>query len=52
MVVATVSEALRRILWEAFDADTVMRPSVGSESAVVFSNPTETAQDSANLLSL
>jgi hypothetical protein len=52
MVVAAVSEALQRILWDAFDADTIIRPSVGSESAVVFSNPTKTARDSANRLSL
>ena len=52
MVVAAVSEALRRILWEEFDADNVIRPIVGSESAIVFKNPTETAQDPANRLSL
>jgi hypothetical protein len=52
MMVAAESDELRRILWEAFDAATVMRPIVGSESAVVFSNPTETARDSANRLSL
>jgi hypothetical protein len=52
MVVAAVSEALRRILWEAFDTDAVIRPIVGSESAIVFKNPTETHRDSANRLSL
>ncbi len=52
MVVASVSEAMRRILWEAFNADDVIRPIVGSEQAIVFTNPTETARDSANRLSL
>lgn len=52
MVVASVSEALRGILWEAVDGDAVIRPIVGSESAIVFTNPTETARDSANRLSL
>jgi hypothetical protein len=52
MVLAAVSEALRQILWEAFDADAVIRPIVGSESAIVFKNPTETTQDSGNRLSL
>jgi hypothetical protein len=52
MVLAAVSEALRQILWESFDADPVIRPIVGSESAIVFRNPTETARDSANRLSL
>src|SRR5687768_1169162 len=52
MVIAAVSEALRRILWEEFNTDAVIRPVVGSESAIVFRNPTETARDSANRLSL
>jgi hypothetical protein len=52
MVLAAASEALRRILWESFDADPVIRPIVGSESAIVFTNPTQTARDSANRLSL
>jgi hypothetical protein len=52
MVVAAVSQALRQILWEAFDADAVIRPIVVSESAIVFTNPTETARDSSNRLSL
>jgi hypothetical protein len=52
MVVAAVSEGLRRLLWSEFDADGVVRPLVGSETAIVFRNPTETARDSANRLSL
>jgi hypothetical protein len=51
-VLAAVSEALRSILWEAYDADNVVRPIVGSEQAIVFRNPTQTAQDQANRLSL
>jgi len=51
-VVAAVSEALRRILWEEFEKDGVIQPIVGSELAIVFRNPTETARDSANRLSL
>jgi hypothetical protein len=52
MVLAAVSDGLRQILWEAFDADPVIRPIVGSESAIIFANPTETARDSGNRLSL
>ena len=52
MVVSNVSGALRQILWQAIDAEPVVRPLVGSESAIVFTNPTQTAQDSANRLSL
>lgn len=47
-----VSKALRQILWDKFNADGVVRPIVGSEAAIVFSNPTETARDSGNRLSL
>jgi hypothetical protein len=52
IVISSVSEALRQILWEAIDADPAVRPVVGSESAIVFKNPTETARDSSNRLSL
>ncbi len=51
-VVAAVSEALRQILWEDFEQDPVIQRIVGSEAAIVFKNPTETARDSANRLSL
>ncbi len=51
-VLAAVSDALRSILWQAFAADAVLRPTVGSEQAIVFSNPTETARDSSNRLSI
>lgn len=52
LVLDAVSKALRRILWDAFSADAVIQPIVGSEAAIVFSNPTETARDSSNRLSL
>jgi hypothetical protein len=52
MVLSRVSEALRRLLWTAFDGDAVIQPIVGSEAAIVFANPTETARDSANRLSI
>jgi hypothetical protein len=51
-VLAAVSAALRQILWQSYDGDDVVRPIVGSESAVVFTNPTETARDSSFRLSL
>ena len=51
-VIAAVSSALRRLLWEQFDADPVVRDIVGSEMAIVFDNPTDTAADTANRLSL
>ena len=52
LVLDAVSKALRQILWGAFNADGVIRPIVGSEAAIVFGNPTETARDSGNRLSL
>jgi hypothetical protein len=51
-VVAQVSEALRRILWTAFSGDATTLQIVGAETAIVLRNPTETARDSANRLSL
>lgn len=51
-VIAAVSRALRRLLWEQFDEDPVVRDIVGSEMAIVFDNPTDTATDTANRLSL
>jgi hypothetical protein len=52
LVISAVSEALRRVLWSEFQTDAVIRPIVGSEAAIVFRNPTETARDAANRLSL
>jgi hypothetical protein len=51
-VIRSVSGALRRILWEDFNADPQIGPIVGSEQAIVFSNPTETAGHPADRLSL
>jgi hypothetical protein len=52
LVLNHASLALRTILWSAYDADATVRGIVGNETAIVFSNPTQTAQDSANRLSL
>jgi hypothetical protein len=52
LVLRAVSDAIRGILWSEFDPDPVIHPIVGSETAIVFRNPTETARDSANRLSL
>lgn len=51
-VIRAVSVALRQILWEEFAVDPMIQPIVGSEAAIVFSNPTETAAQPANRLSL
>ncbi|HVG74513.1 MAG TPA: DUF4255 domain-containing protein [Thermoleophilaceae bacterium] len=51
-VLAAVSGALRELLWDAYNPDAVINPIVGSEAAIVFSNPTVAAKDSANRLSL
>jgi len=51
-VLAAVSAALRDILWETIHDDPVVDALVASESAIVFANPTETARDSANRLSV
>ena len=51
-VISAVSEALRSILWQSYAGDPVVRAIVGSEDAIVFTNPTATVQDSANRLSL
>ncbi len=51
-VVAQVSDALRRVLWTELSADPTTLQIVGSEAAVVLKNPTETARDSSNRLSL
>ena len=52
MVLAAVSDGIRRILWNSFAADPTVRPLVGTEEAIVFLNPTQTAQDSSNRVSL
>jgi hypothetical protein len=52
IVLSAVSEVLRRILWEEFEADNVIQPIVGVEASIVFSNPTQAATAAANRLSL
>jgi len=52
MVLAAVSGGIRRILWNSFAADPTVRPLVGTEEAIVFLNPTQTARDSGNRVSL
>lgn len=51
-VIAAVSGVLRQILWDAFGPDPVINQFVTTENAIVFRNPTETARDSANRMSL
>lgn len=52
-VVAAVSSKLQEILWDEFEPDSVIHPSIISgKEAIVFKNPTETARDSDNRLSL
>ena len=51
LVLAAVSAGLRRILWTSFRADPVTMPFVGTEEAIVFLNPTQTARDSGNRVS-
>src|SRR6476469_1948538 len=54
-VLREVSRGLRRILWDSFQADPDISGGnaiVTSEQDIVFSNPTETARNSANRLSL
>jgi hypothetical protein len=51
-VLAAVDGALRQMLWQEFQADSVINPIVQSESAIVFTNPSIAAQDSSNRLSI
>jgi len=51
-VLAVVSGGIRRILWDSFAADATVRSLVGTEEAIVFLNPTDTAKDSSNRVSL
>ncbi|WP_158657851.1 DUF4255 domain-containing protein [Agarilytica rhodophyticola] len=52
LVVAAVSDVLRRVLWEEISVDPEVRQLVPSEQDIVFTNPKETAQNSSNRLSL
>jgi hypothetical protein len=51
-VLSSVSQTMRTLLWDAYSADPHLGSIVGSREAITFSNPTETARDSANRLSL
>ena len=51
-VLSAVSKALRSVLWEAISGELSLQTVVPSESAIVFLNPTITARDSANRLSI
>ena len=51
-VIRSVSEALRQILWSQFRTDPVIFDIVGNDQAIVLANPTETARESSNRLSL
>lgn len=52
MVVAGVSEALRRVLWEEISADPEVSQHFPSEQDIAFKNPTETVRNPSNRLSL
>ncbi len=52
MVVAGVSEALRQVLFEELHSDPDTRQLFLNVGDIVFKNPTETAQDTSNRLSL
>ena len=53
LAINAVSRALRRVLWSAYDADTgPLRSLVGDEQAIVFDNPTQTARNPSQRLSL
>lgn len=52
MVVAGVSDALRRVLWEELSSDPDVGQLFHSEQDIVFLNPTETARDTSHRLSL
>ena len=51
-VIGAASKVVKQILWDAIKADSQVRPLVGNEAGIVFLNPTDTAKDSANRLSL
>ena len=52
LVLKATSERLRGLLWEAYRVDPLLNPLVTSENDIVFSNPTETARNAANRVSL
>jgi Pvc16 N-terminal domain len=52
LVIAKVSQRLRSLLWEDFRQDPVITQYVSALEDIVFTNPVETARQSANRLSL
>ena len=51
-ILLTASEALRRLIWEEIRDEPSLRLIVSGEESIVFLNPTDTARDSSNCLSL
>jgi hypothetical protein len=51
-VLSAVSKGLQSILWSAIRKELSLQNIVPSESAIVFLNPTDTAHDSSNRLSI
>lgn len=51
-VIWTVSNTLQQLLWNEFAADPELKAIVGSQQAIVLSNPTDVQRDAANRLSL
>jgi len=51
-VISEVSKVLRQILWAEFSADPVVSDIIRAPQEIVFKNPTETAADTANRLSV
>ncbi|HEY0075115.1 MAG TPA: DUF4255 domain-containing protein [Abditibacteriaceae bacterium] len=51
-VIRQSSEALRRILWQEFEKDTLIQSIVNGPQDIVLKNPTETARNSSYKLSI
>lgn len=51
-VIARTSAILRQIFWDTFSQDNEIRALVPTQAAIVLLNPTQTAEDTANRLSL
>jgi Pvc16 N-terminal domain len=51
-VLSVVNKALSSLLWDAISQDPTLSGIVPNQSAIVFSNPTETARQSSNRLSI
>jgi hypothetical protein len=51
-VFSAVSKALRSVLWDAISQEAPLQSVVPNEAAIVFLNPTDTARDSSNRLSI